>query len=423
MGPVAIFPWGEVIEVFLDPLGLTAEDFAMRMRGGWLFGSVAGLAAYGRGAVIVCASERVDRPKRLVHAGTGAPIWLVPGRRTGAGRTRGAPSLRAVQQWRATPWGDFETVLRTEGCGAVVVQDYEHARFDALALLARTLGAPLFASFQGGDVTLSPLEAAVRRRTLNLCQAVIVPSARERRRLMDQYGLPADRLHDIPNPVDVNAWRAEPRRLARAALGVPDEAFLVVWHGRIDIARKGLDRLLDTWRIVRTARPDARLKLLGAGQDDARFAQMVADVPGVDWRPTYSTDPAGLRQWLSAADAAVSLSRIEGMPVAPLEAMACGLPVVASDAHGLTDIFAEGEAAGGLLIREGAPSEAAAALLRLAGDAQLRSQLGAAARRRVESDYAVAAVGARLAALLAPGLQRPAPSRLDTADGGIACLG
>ena len=41
---VAIFPWGDVIEEFLDPLGLTIEDYAERMRGGWLFGYVAGQA-------------------------------------------------------------------------------------------------------------------------------------------------------------------------------------------------------------------------------------------------------------------------------------------------------------------------------------------------------------------------------------------
>ena len=66
---LAIFPWGDVIEEFLDPLGLTADDYADRMRGGWLFGYVAGLQAQGWRPVIVYASERVDAPgdSRALH--------------------------------------------------------------------------------------------------------------------------------------------------------------------------------------------------------------------------------------------------------------------------------------------------------------------------------------------------------------------
>lgn len=419
-GPVAIFPWGAVIEAFLDPLGLDADDFARRMRGGWLFGYVAGLAAQGRPAVIVYASERTDRPRRLIHAETGAPIWLVPGQRSGEGRTRGSPSLQALQQWRRTPWRAFHAVLRREGCTAVLAQDYEHPRFDALALIARRAGLPLYATFQGGDVTLSPLEARVRRRTLGLCRGLIVPSARERARLTARYGVPDARLHDIPNPVDVTFWRPEPRDAARAALGQTGVQFLAVWHGRIDIRRKALDRLVDAWRRVVAARPDARLVLLGSGQDHQAFAQLLAGAPGIEWTPSYDTDRERLRRQLSAADAYVTLSRVEGMPVAPLEAMGCELPVVASDAHGLSDIFADGEAAGGLLIPDGDPQGAAEALLRVAADPGLRDRLGRAARRRVEQRYAVEAVGRRLAAVLA---ERPAARPLPRLDARAPCPG
>ena len=157
---VAIFPWGDVIEEFLDPLGLTIEDYAERMRGGWLFGYVAGLQAHGLRPLIIYASERVEAPLRLTHADTGAPIWLVPGRRT---QTTQRPSLNAVRQWRRTPFGAFADILRSEACGAILVQDYEHPRFEALSLLGRRLKLPVFATFQGGDVTLSALERRVRQ--------------------------------------------------------------------------------------------------------------------------------------------------------------------------------------------------------------------------------------------------------------------
>jgi glycosyltransferase involved in cell wall biosynthesis len=389
---LAIFPWGDVIEDFLDPLGLTAEDYALRMRGGWLFGYVAGLRACGIEPVIVYASALATHPRRLLHAETGAPIVLVPGRRTGGGHTTTRPSLRAAAQWARTPLAWFAQVLRAEDCAAILVQDYEHARFDALAALAAALRLPLYATFQGGDLTLSPIERRVRPWSLRLCRGLAVASARERARLAARYGLERN-VQDIPNPVDTAFWAPQPRGQARAELGLAPDELVFFNHGRIDIPRKGLDVLLSAWRTVAAQRP-ARLVVMGSGQDREAFGRLLQDAPRV-------------RRWLSAADAYVTLSRTEGMPVAPLEAMACALPVVASDAHGLSDLFAEGEAAGGLLTVRGEAEPAAAAMLRLADDATLRQRLGAAGRARVEARYATPIVGARLAAML----RTPAPSR------------
>ncbi|WP_374469564.1 glycosyltransferase family 4 protein [Phenylobacterium sp.] len=372
------------------------------MRGGWLFGYVAALQRQGRRAVIVHATERRRRPERLIHAETGASIWLVPGRRSGGGRAGGRPSLRAALQWARTPFRGFAQILRDERCSAILVQDYEHARFDALACLAGALGLPLSASFQGGDATLSPLEARVRGVSLRRCRSVIVPSARERARLARTYALDAARLHDIPNPLDAALWRAVPRGEARRALGVNPDTLLVVNHGRIDIHRKGLDVLIAAWDRVAPRFANARLVLLGAGQDSEAFKPLVSRLPSVDWRSTYVTDPELIRLWLSAADVYATLSRVEGMPVAPLEAMACGLPVVSSDAHGLADIFHAGEAAGGVVVPRGSVDAAAAALARLLTDASGRERLGQAARAAVEGRYGLEPVGCALAAVLEP---------------------
>jgi starch synthase len=414
-GAVAIFPWGDVIEEFLDPLGLDAEDYARRMRGGWLFGYVAALQRQGRRAVIVHATERRRRPERLVHAETGAAIWLVPGRRSGEGLAHGRPSLRAALQWARTPFRGFARVLAAERCDSLLVQDYEHARFDALVGLAGALRLPVSATFQGGDLTLSPLEARVRGAALRRCRTLIVPSARERARLASAYGLQEARLRDIPNPLDPAQWRPVPRDQARRRLGLDPAAPLVVNHGRIDIHRKGLDVLMAAWDRVSAARPQARLALLGSGQDHEAFAALAAARPSVDWRSAYVTDPPLIRDWLSAADAYVTLSRTEGLPVAPLEAMACGLPVVASDAHGLADIFRDGEAAGGILTPRGSADAAAAALAALLADPTRRARLGRAAREAVARRYGLEPVGQALAAALAPACARRGPSPAATA--------
>lgn len=398
LGPaIAIFPWGEVIEEFLDPLGLTVEDFAGKMSGGWLFGYVQALQSQGWRPIIVCASDSVARITRLEHAATSAPIWLAPGKRPVNNGVR-APWLQYAGQWWRSPGRHFVEILARERCFALIAQEYEYFRFDLLSLLARRASRPLYATFQGGDVTPSGIERRIRLWSLRRCDGLIVASARERMRLVGAYpGLQVP-VVNIPNPLDTDEWRAEPRSAARAQLDVPNTAFVVISHGRTDIGRKGLDVLVEVWKRFAPRHPEAQAFVLGSGQDHDAFARLLAQQapPRLTWIDRYITDRALMRRWLSAADVYVTTSRVEGMPVAPLEAMACGLPVVSSDAHGLPDIFAAGEDHGGIMTFREDHDGIVRALERLIGDPSLRSRLCHAARRRVEENFSIAAVGAAL---------------------------
>lgn len=391
---VALFPWGDVIEEFLQPIGLSVQEFADQMSGGWLFGYAAALRLAGWAPIIVAASDQVAATTALTHAATGTPIWIVPGRRVPAGHNAALHSLR---QWRAAPRAAFEDVLRAQHCRALLVQEYEYTRFDVLVRLAARLRIPAFASFQGGDRTFSWLERAVRRRSLRRCAGLVIASSAERARVEATY--PAHPpIVAIANPLDCEEWQALDRQQARAQLGLPAQAFIAINHGRIDIWRKGLDVLLQAW----AQSQGDELVIIGSGQDREAFAQLLAGsaTGRVRWISDYTTDRALMRRWLSAADVYVSASRIEGMPVAPLEAMACGLPVVATDAQGLPDILEGGEHAGGILVPREDPAALAAAIERLRTDPALRQRLGAAARRRVEGVFSVQAVGAGLMSLL-----------------------
>jgi len=399
-GPaVAIFPWGEVIEQFLDSLGLDLNDFAYKMTGGWLFGYVLALQRQGWRPIIVCPSERVGAPMRLIHAGTGAAVWAVPARRSY--RLPGG-SLHWVEQCLRSPKQDFTTVLSEERCVAIIAQEYEYFRFDSLARLGKRHRISVYATFQGADATLSLIERLVRPRSLDLCNGLIVASARERTRMAGAHARLKTPIVDIPNPLDCDEWRPVDRAQARANLGLPGDAFIVVNHGRTDMGRKGLDVLVEAWRQFALRRPDAQAYLIGSGQDHAAFAQLLQDKAPerLTWISSYITDRPRMRQWLSAADAYLITSRTEGMPVAPLEAMACGLPVVSSDAHGLPDIFAAGEEHGGILTAREDVSAVVAALERLESDPSLRARLGRAARRRVEEHFSIPAVGAALSSFL-----------------------
>lgn len=389
---VAIMPWGDVIEDYLDPIGLTIEEFARDMSGGWLFGYVAALRSAGFSPFVLAPSRSVREPTRLVHADTDCAIWLVPGRSSQSIRN---PELRALSQWSTTPLPAIRHVLRRESCDLLLVQDYERPQFDALVALGLAIGLPVFATFQGGDRTLSRVERPARRASMRRAAGLVVAASAERARLATDYGLPASLIAAIPNPLDLGAWQPLPRADARMALGIEEGQFLAVTHGRIDIQRKGLDLLLAGWS------GPGLLVLIGSGQDAVRFAAMVEGRSDVRWIEGYTNDRELIRRWLSAADLYVSASRLEGMPVAPLEAMACGLPVVASTAKGLEDLFPADLPAGGLLFPTGDVRALTAAIDRLRGEPALRRQLGGFAREIVRQRFSVESVGRELGAFLA----------------------
>jgi starch synthase len=111
----------------------------------------------------------------------------------------------------------------------------------------------------------------------------------------------------------------------------------------------------------------------------------------VIWIDEYLNDRDAIRAYLSVADVYAFPSRHEGFPVAPLEAMALELPVVASDA--VPDLLDEDS---GLLVPSGDAEALAGALSRLLDDQPLARTLGRRARQRIETHFSPAAVGAQL---------------------------
>jgi glycosyltransferase involved in cell wall biosynthesis len=108
---------------------------------------------------------------------------------------------------------------------------------------------------------------------------------------------------------------------------------------------------------------------------------------------------------LARSDVFVLASRSEGAPLSVLEAMAAGLPVVASRVGGIPEIVVDGET--GVLVEPGDPRPLADALGRLLGDARLRARMGDAGRRRVLERFDVEAVRRRHLDLYARELSRP----------------
>ena len=424
---VAILVWGDAVEDFLAPLGLSLRAFATEMTGGWLFGYAEALRRVGVRTVVVCVSREVRRPERFAHGPTGAAVWALPLPRayrllrrpladpyamdlgTAFGPDSRLPrpvrqSIRDVAPYVALPPLALARVLRRERVQALVVQEYEASRFDVSVAVGRALGVPVFASFQGGTWHVSRVERRARPRSLRRAAGLIVPSKSEAERVTERYGVPPDKVARIFNPLDVEGWGRPDRGAARRALGVPLGAEVVAWHGRVDVHRKGLDVLLDAWRRVAAERPDRdlRLRLVGTGASAAELrARLDAEpVPGLAWRDEYVLDPSVLHRHLAAADAYVLPSRHEGFPVALVEALASGLPAVAADAPGVRDVL--GEPAAGLVVPTGDAEALGEALGRVLDGGALRERLAQAARARAEAAFDLDAVGQSLRALLLP---------------------
>jgi glycosyltransferase involved in cell wall biosynthesis len=424
---LGLLPWGNVIEDFLDGIGLSIDAFCTEMTGGWLFGYVDALKWAGWRTVVFCTSARVQAPERRTHRDTGATICLLPASRSyravsslmknpygwelhqvfGRAPTWARPVqtvLRSVAPYLATPLRSLARELRREGCAALLCQEYEYARFDACVRLGRRMRLPVFATFQGGDRPASRLEAWVRPWSIAAARGLIVPARSEAQRVTQVYRISDNKIGLIPNPIDLSRWPTIERGIARAALGLPIEARIAIYHGRIEMHRKGIDLLLEAWRRVVSERSgrDLRLIIVGSGRDADRLRRYLngAPVPGLHWVAEYVTDRDIIRHYLCAADVYASASRQEGFPVALLEAMACAVPVVSTDAQGVPDILQDNEAAGGILVPRDDPIALAAALGRIIDDEAFARRLARAARRHVEMHFSMPAVGAQLSRFL-----------------------
>lgn len=381
-----------------------------------MFGYADALNQAGLDTVIICLSSSIAETRRMTRDSAVSVVAMPQPAihrrlraRFGdeAGRSWiGSPVKRCLTagvQLLATPPTSIERILAQEHCHAMLVQEYEYTRFDRLVRLARRCHLPCFATFQGADFTASPLEATFRRRSTHLATGFIVAGEAERARLSQAYGVPRNKIAPIPNPLDQGVWYPTDRVAAREALGLPPGDRIVICHGRIDMHRKGLDILLGAWAQVenRVKDPPAHLILIGDGQDRAALGDRLSrsDLTNVRWIDRYVTDRPVMRQWLSAADLYVSASRIEGMPVAPLEAMACGLPVVASAAHGINDILPDGEASGGLVVDIGDRDALASALIDVIGSEDRRRRMAARALDRVRTHFSIESVAQQLGAL------------------------
>jgi len=424
---VAIVVWG-IVEDYLDPLGVSLDQLCREFTGSYVFGYAAALRRAGVRPVLIYVSCRVTAPVRCTHGPSGAAMCILPASRVRRwlrayirnpeGRSvrdmfwplvglrrlffPALALLRETLLYLETPLIRLARELRREQCSVLLCQEYEYPRFDACVLLGRILRMPVFATFQGGTYQASRLERLSRPLAMRLSDGVVVASAVEAARVRSRYAIAADKIAHIFNPIDADAWSPVDRATFRAKLSIPPTASVAVWHGRVSFHNKGLDILLDAWKRVCNARPSSilRLILIGSGDDAEKLRHAIAGSATIQWIDEFVHDRSLLRGYLAAADVYVFPSRYEGFAVAPIEAMACGLPVVAADVLGISDLLPHGEASGGVVVPREDPQALAVAIGRFFDDEAWRRIMSDRARHRVDEGFTLTSVGPQLRAFL-----------------------
>ena len=205
------------------------------------------------------------------------------------------------------------------------------------------------------------------------------------KRHMVAEGFPPDRVQVLYNGIEVGELpRPEERLRARDVLGIPHDAYVIGTVGRLDPV-KNLPALIDAHAAVRRHAPDARLIIVGSGPTQPELERRAAEqgIAGSVYFTGYRSD---VRAVMAAFDTYVNCSTYEGVSLTILEAMATGLPVVATRVGGNPEVVVDGET--GTLVPIDSPA-LTDELISLAGNPVRRRAMGDAGRRRVVRDFAI----------------------------------
>jgi glycosyltransferase involved in cell wall biosynthesis len=203
--------------------------------------------------------------------------------------------------------------------------------------------------------------------------------------LIDRQKVAAAKIEVIHNalPRDFGRRGDSDRAGVRARYGLPPASAVIAFVGSL-IERKGLPVLFEALQPLINL--DWYLLVVGDGEERSRYERLAADMKiGERVRFLGMVRPEEVEAMICAVDILTLPSFMEAMPYVILEAMACGLPVIASDIYGIGEMAVDGETA--VLVPAGDAARLSGVLQDLIGDAQFRRRLGGNARLRFEKYF------------------------------------
>lgn len=265
------------------------------------------------------------------------------------------------------------------------------------------------------DADSSPGERiAVERRIVRAADRLIAQCPSERAELIADYGAAPERLALIPGAVNTTVFRPVARGEARRRIGhgLAEEDFVITYVGRL-LPRKDVGNIVGALALLarQAARPVKLLVVGGASPDPDPVAtpeigviRRLAAELGVADRVfcVGMRQHEALRHYYAAGDVAVTTPWYEPFGLTPLEAMACGRPVIGAQVGGIAFTILDG--ATGFLVPPRDPGMLAARLRCLHDRPALRDEFGVAARRRVEQEFSWTVAAGRTADLIEAGI-------------------
>ncbi|PQO41348.1 glycosyltransferase family 4 protein [Blastopirellula marina] len=339
---------------------------------------------------IVTARWHKSWPERIVHREI--PILRLPNP-----QMRGWGTLRYMMSL-----GKYLQKHQPE-LDVVYVSMLKHSAYMAVERLKKT-STPVVLRAEGGGETGDcrwQAEANFGMRIRSVCQqadAIVAPSQAITDELLAAGYDPA-KVHFIPNGVAIPPARSKQRRFdARMALQGAQPSFslnnempLAVYTGRLH-PKKGLLAAVSAWPAVLQRFPDAKLLLVGEGPQETELRERIASLglQGRVFLPGVFDDVSDL---LDAADLFLLPSHEEGMSLSLLEAMAAGLPVIATDIPGNRQLVEAGR--NGLLFPVDDVTALAEEIANVIHQPEAAARLGEAARAEVTEKYSLAAAATR----------------------------
>jgi len=308
-----------------------------------------------------------------------------------------SPYLRMPGKW-FRPWADYSVFCAIKN---KVIELHKAKKFDiiyarflhpdgyAAMRLSKILGIPAAGVGAGEEVNVYPKDSMMFNR--NLIKTIkgldgLVASG---------YGV-ANKMDRISNRktlaihgvVDLEKFAPIPDKTSvREKLGLPLDKFIVLYAGMYKVA-KGIYEMIEAFSRIEKKTSNVVLKICGYGRLEENIRKTIKEKK-LDHiiEMVGFIDPEQIYKWMQASDLFLLPSYTEGMPNTVMEAMACGLPVVATAVGGLPD--AVGDCEGAILIQPKNIQAIEKTVTQVINDNELRARMQVAARKKAEESFGV----------------------------------
>jgi glycosyltransferase involved in cell wall biosynthesis len=350
---IAFFDYPDVFEDFYPHYGITREDFATRWSA---TGGHAMLQVIQREfGDVIWYSTSLEREFVDQHHAFGGRVKILPTSHAHRWLWRAFYLHAAAWRWRkyypiygtiasylaVASWPLMKTLVRDRP-DYFLTEDYATGRFDMLLLLSRMLGIPCIA-YHAGSRPHAYLGRLAKRFTLPCCDHFIVSSKHESNMLAKRFHVQRNRLSVVLTPIDMSIFHPIERELACRNAMLDSRRRYLLFCGRLEDQVKRVSTLIRCFARLANEHHDADLLIAGDGPDRAVVENVAQGLPAGRVRFLgWISEVQRKTELYNVADCLVLPSRSEGFPTVVGEAAACGLPVLASNVGGISELIENG---------------------------------------------------------------------------------